>query len=61
MVMGLGLARNGEEEDGKVSRRLGLVRWVRKELFVGKRVLLSRSSDSTVEGCDCISPPRVSA
>lgn len=36
MVMGLGLARIGEEDDGKVFRRLGLVRWVRKELFVGK-------------------------
>ena len=38
MVMGLGLASIGEEEDGKVFRRLGLVRWVRKELFFGKEV-----------------------
>ena len=37
-VMGLGLAMIGEEENGKVFRRLGLVRWVRKELFAGKEV-----------------------
>ena len=35
-VMGLGLARVGKEEDGNVFRRVGLVRWVRKELFVGR-------------------------
>ena len=38
MVMGLGLARIGEEDDGKVFRRVGLVRWMRKDLFVGKEV-----------------------
>lgn len=38
MVMGLGLARIGQLEDGNVFRRLGLVRWVRKELFVGKDI-----------------------
>lgn len=38
MVMGLGLARMREEADLKVFRRLGLVRWVRKELFAGKGV-----------------------
>ena len=35
-VMGLGLARIGEEEDGNEFRRVGLVRWVRKELFGGR-------------------------
>ena len=38
MVMGLGLARIGEEADLKVFTRLGLVRWVRKEIFAGKEV-----------------------
>lgn len=38
MVMGLGLSRIGQEEDGNVFRRLGLIRWVRKELFVGKEI-----------------------
>ena len=38
MIMGLGLARIGDDEDGKLFKRLGLVRWVRKELFVGKEV-----------------------
>ena len=47
MVMALGLARIGEEEDQKVFRRLGLLSWVKKEWFVGKRFLLSRSPDST--------------
>lgn len=36
MIMGLGLAETGGEGDGRVFRRVGLVRWVRKELFVGK-------------------------
>lgn len=38
MVMGLGLVKIGEEEDKKVFKRLGLVRWVRKDLFFGKEV-----------------------
>ncbi len=38
MIMGLGLARIGEDEDGVVFKRLGLVRWVRKDLFFGKDV-----------------------
>ena len=38
VVMGLGLTKIGDEEDGKVFRRLGLVRWVRKSLFAGKEV-----------------------
>ena len=38
MVMGLGLTEIGEEEDRKVFKRLGLVRWVRKNLFAGKEV-----------------------
>ena len=38
MIMGLGLARIEDDEDGKLFKRLGLVRWVRKELFVGKEV-----------------------
>ena len=36
MIMGLGLAKIGEEENMNVFKRLGLVRWVRKELFHGK-------------------------
>ena len=47
MIMALGIARIGEEEDRKVFRRLGYVSWVKKEWFVEKRFLLSRSSDST--------------
>ena len=35
MVMGLGLARIGEEDE-KLFMRLGLVRWMRKDLFAGK-------------------------
>ena len=38
MVMGLGLVRIGGENDGKGFRRLGLVRWIRKDFFVGKGV-----------------------
>ena len=38
MVMGLGLVKNDGEEDGNVFTRLGLVRWVKKDLFVGKEV-----------------------
>lgn len=39
MVMGLGLAKiAGAEGDEEVFRRLGLVRWVRKELFAGEEV-----------------------
>ena len=38
MVMGLGLTRIGGNENGKVFRRFGLVRWVRKDLFAGKEV-----------------------
>lgn len=38
MVMGVGLARIGQEEVGNVFRRLGLIRWVRKELFVRKGI-----------------------
>ena len=38
-VMGLGLASvSGHEGGGRVFRRLGLVRWVRKELFFGEEV-----------------------
>ena len=37
-VMGLGLTEIGEEEDVKVFKRLGLVRWVFKYLFAGKEV-----------------------
>ena len=37
MVMGLGLARIGEEDE-KLFMRLGLVRWMRKDLFAGKEV-----------------------
>ena len=38
MIMGLGLVKIGWEENSNVYRRLGLVRWVRKDLFVGKEV-----------------------
>lgn len=38
MVMGLGLTRIRQEEHGAVFRRLGLVRWVRKEFFVGEDI-----------------------
>ena len=38
MVMGLGLARIGEDENEKVFKRLGLVRWVTRSLFAGKEV-----------------------
>ena len=41
MVMGLGLVKTGEE-DGNLFKRLGLVRWVRKDLFVGKEVATIR-------------------
>ena len=37
-VMGLGLIKIGDEEDGKVFRRMGLVRWMRKNHFAGKEV-----------------------
>ena len=37
MVMGLGFVKIGKE-DRNVFKRLGLVRWVRKDLFVGKEV-----------------------
>ena len=37
-VMGLGLIEIGDEEGGKVFRRLGLVRWMRKNYFAGKEV-----------------------
>ena len=39
MIMGLGLVKFGKEGAAEIFRRLGLVRWVRKELFVGKEVL----------------------
>lgn len=35
-VMGLGLTMIGEEGDAKMFRRLGLVRWMRKDLFASK-------------------------
>ena len=38
MVMGLGLTRIRQGEQGAVFRRLGLVRWVRKELFLGEDI-----------------------
>ena len=38
MVMGLGLVKIGEGEDRNVFKRLGLVRWVRKDLFDSKAV-----------------------
>ena len=36
--MGLGLTTIRQEEHGAVFRRLGLVRWVRKELFFGEDI-----------------------
>ena len=38
MIMGLGLIKIGDDDDGNVFKRLGLVRWVRKDLFIGKEV-----------------------
>ena len=38
MVMGLGLVKIEEGDDGNVFKRLGLVRWVSKDLFDGKAV-----------------------
>ena len=38
MVMGLGLTKIRQEEQGAVFRRLGLTRWVRKELFFGEDI-----------------------
>ena len=38
MIMGLGLVEIADEESRNVFKRLGLVRWVRKDLFFGKEV-----------------------